>query len=46
MRTLRFFEIALVPVHFDQSASRIVNADHGIMCAAIVLRVFDCIGDG
>lgn len=28
---LRFFEIAFVPVYFDQFASRIVNTDHGIM---------------
>jgi len=30
----RFFEIALVPVYFDQFASRIVNVDHSIMLTA------------
>src|ERR1700756_614406 len=40
---LRLYEIAFVPVHFDQFASRIVNVDHSIMCAAVMFRVFDCI---
>jgi len=30
-----------VPAYFDQFASRIVNGDHSVMCAAIVLRAFD-----
>jgi hypothetical protein len=38
-------EIALVSVYFDQFASHIVNADHSIMCAALVLRVADCSTD-
>jgi hypothetical protein len=39
----RFFEIAFVSVYFDQFASRIVNTNHSIMCAAVKLCVADCI---
>jgi ribosomal protein L14 len=34
-----------VVVHFDQLAGLIVNADHRVMCAAIVFCVFDCVTD-
>jgi hypothetical protein len=30
-KTLRLFEIAFVPVHFDHLSRRIINVDHGIM---------------
>ena len=40
---LWFFELALVLVRFDHVASRIVNADHGMMGTAAVLRVVDCV---
>ena len=40
-----FSEIALVPIYFDQFASRIVNPDHSIMRAAGVLRIFDGVAD-
>jgi hypothetical protein len=37
------FELALVLVRFDHVASRIVNANHGIMRTAEKLGVTDCI---
>jgi hypothetical protein len=40
---LPFLEIALVPVAFDQFAGLFVNVNHSMMCAAVVLRVPDCI---
>ena len=33
-------------MRFDHVARRIVNANHGIMGAAVVLRVADCVRDG
>jgi hypothetical protein len=39
----RFFELALVLVRFDHVASRIVNANHSTMVAAVKFRVVDCI---
>jgi hypothetical protein len=42
---LPFPEIAFVPVHLDQFAIGIVNADHGIMSATAKLRVADCVAD-
>jgi len=30
-KTSPFFEVALVPVQFDEFSSRIINADHGMM---------------
>ena len=44
-RNLRLFEIALVLVRFDHVARRIANANQGIMCPAVMLRVSDCVGD-
>jgi hypothetical protein len=34
-------EIALVSVYFDQFAGHIVNMDHGIMCATLMLGIVD-----
>jgi len=34
-----------VLVRFDHVASTIVNANHGVMGAAAVLRVIDCVAD-
>src|SRR5215470_16238892 len=39
------FEFPLVLVRLDHAASFIVNADHSIMCAAVVFRIFDFIVD-
>ena len=44
-RPLRLIEIALVLVRLNDIASRIVNANHGIMRPAAMLRVADCIRD-
>ena len=41
VRSSRFNEIALVLVCCNHVASVIVNADHGMMCAATVLGVSD-----
>ena len=39
----RFFEIALVLVRLDQVAPFIINANHGIMCVAVLAGAADCI---
>jgi hypothetical protein len=44
-RALPLFEIARVLVRFDHVASVIVNANHGAMRAAAMLRIINCIGD-
>jgi hypothetical protein len=43
--TSRLFELARVLVRLDHVASFIVNADHGIVRAAVEFRVADCIAD-
>jgi hypothetical protein len=43
---LPFLKIALVLVRLDQIACRMVNVKHGIMWAAAMLSVSDCIRDG
>src|SRR5262245_22239904 len=43
---LPLLEIALVLVRLDHVASRIVNANHGIVRTAVELRISDCIRDG
>jgi hypothetical protein len=43
--TLRLFELALVLVRLDHVASRIINANHSIVRAAVMLRAADCIAD-
>ena len=40
-----FFEIALVLVRLDHVTGCIVNANHGIMCAAVEFGVIDYIAD-
>ena len=42
-KTSLFFEVALVLVRFDHVARFIVNADHRVMRAAVMLCVADCI---
>jgi hypothetical protein len=44
-KTLPLFEIASVLVRLDHVARRIVNANHGIMLAAAMLRVAGCVVD-
>ena len=43
VKSLLLLEIARVLVRFDHVAGRIVNANHGIMCAAVLAGVADCI---
>ncbi len=40
---LRFFELSRVLVRFDYITRFIVNTNYGIMCAAAVHRVANCI---
>jgi hypothetical protein len=42
-KTSPCFEVALVPVHFDEFSCSIINVDHSIMRAAVVFRVSDCV---
>jgi hypothetical protein len=44
-RGLPLFELARVLVRLDHIASVIVNANHGIVWAAVEFRVVDCVPD-
>jgi len=44
-RSSPLFELTPVLVHFDHVASFIVNADRGIVCAAVEFGVIDYIAD-
>ena len=43
---LRFFELALMLARLDHVASVIGNANRGIMRAAVMFGVSDCVRDG
>jgi hypothetical protein len=44
-KTSPLFKLARVLVRLHHVASRIVNANHSLMLAAVELRVSDCIAD-